>query len=223
MSAHLIVFVKNPEPGTVKTRLQTRYSPEQAAEIYRAFILDTLANARTVPAQTYRVAYAPSTAKAEIQRLCGPPWQLTPQAETDLGDRMYTALDQSLQAGATRAVIVGTDIPSLPAQHIRQAFDLLSDKDVVLGPSTDGGYYLVGLSRPIRSIFQNIEWSTDRVFIQTLERIYSAGLPLGLVPPWYDIDTPEELDFLLAHARALEQAGQLTSLTHTQAYLSTLT
>lgn len=136
---------------------------------------------------------------------------------------MYTALDQSLRAGATRAVIVGTDIPSLPAQHIRQAFDLLSNKDVVLGPSTDGGYYLVGLSRPIRSIFQNIEWSTDRVFIQTLERIYSADLSLGLVPPWYDIDTPEELDFLLAHARALEQAGQLTSLTHTQAYLSTLT
>ena len=223
MSSHLIVFVKNPEPGTVKTRLQTRYSPEQAAGIYRAFILDTLENALTVPAKAHRVAYAPSTAEAEIQQLCGPSWQLTPQAETDLGDRMYLALNQSLQAGASRAVIVGTDIPSLPAQHIHQAFDILSDRDVVLGPSTDGGYYLVGLSRPVRSIFQNIEWSTDRVLIQTLERIHSADLSLGLVPPWYDIDTPEELDFLLAHARAIEQAGQGASLTHTQAYLSTLT
>ena len=223
MSTHLIVFAKNPVPGAVKTRLQTRYTPTQAAGIYRAFILDTLENARQAPADRYLIAYAPSDAESDIGHLAGPSWDLLPQAETDLGGRMFEAARQSFQQGANRTVIIGTDIPSLPADHIRQAFDLLTEKDIVLGPSTDGGYYLIGLSRPHRSVFQSIDWSTERVFAQTLGRVEAAGLSLGLVPPWYDVDTPEELDFLLAHAHALECAGHPPAARHTRAYLSALT
>ena len=223
MSAHLTVFVKNPVPGTVKTRLQTRYTPHQAAGIYRAFILDTLETARSVAADRHLLAYDPPDAETDIRHLAGPGWDLFPQPETDLGDRMYTAALRSFQQSASHVVIIGTDIPSLPRDHILQAFDLLSEKDLVLGPSTDGGYYLVGLSHPVQAIFQEIEWSTNRVFTQTLARLEGTGHTLGLVPPWYDIDTPEDLDFLLAHARAFERAGLPSPLRHTRAYLSTLT
>ena len=223
MSAHLVVFVKNPVPGTVKTRLQARYTPEQAADFYRAFILDTLAAARTVPADQFHIAYTPAEAEADIQNLCGPGWTYVPQIAADLGERMYAAARHCFQLGAARVVIVGTDVPSLPPAHIRQAFDILSRKDIVLGPSTDGGYYLVGLSQPIPSIFQHIRWSTAGVFAQTLDRAESAGLQMGLVPPWYDIDTPEELDFLAVHVRARTLAEGIQALPHTAASLSRLT
>ena len=129
-------------------------------------------------------------------------WQYVPQVQEDLGARMREALVQQLDAGASAAVLIGTDIPSLPAYHITQAFDLLRTKDVVLGPSTDGGYYLVGVSRSTPEIFEDVEWSTPSVLSQTIDRVERAGRTLGLVSPWFDVDTPEDLDFLLAHARA---------------------
>lgn len=223
MSAHLIIFVKNPVPGAVKTRLQTRYTPEQAAGIYRAFVRDTLAYAGAVPADRRLLAFDPPDAGPDIRRLAGPGWECFPQEGTDLGGRMHAASARSFGLGARRAVVIGTDIPSLPPGHIRRAFDLLCERELVLGPSTDGGYYLIGLSRPTPALFREVEWSSERVFAQTLEQAAAHNLTLGLVPPWYDIDTPEELDFLLAHAAALERAGRTGVLRHTRAYLSALT
>ncbi len=220
MSACLITFVKNPIPGAVKTRLQTRYTPEQAAAIYRAFVLDCLATYRSVAADRYVVAYDPSDAQAEIERLVGPDWDLHPQAQTDLGDRMAKAFDWSFGEGATRTVLLGTDIPTLPAEHVRQAFCLLREKELVLGPSADGGYYLIGLVRPFPEIFQDIDWSTKHVLDQTLDRV--AGVSLGLIPPWYDVDTPGELDILLAHAKALDLSGAPAALAHTRQCLSAI-
>jgi len=222
MSDHLIVFVKNPIAGAAKTRLQTRYTPQQAARISRAFILDTLTYARAVPADRHIILYTPSDAKADIGRLAGAGWRLRLQADADLGGRMRDAAACSFGDGATRVVLIGSDIPSLPSEHIVRAFDLLHRKDVALGPSTDGGYYLLGLSRPVCSLFQDVAWSTPHVLPQTLDRLESSGLSLGLLPPWYDVDTPEDLNFLRVHIQALKRAGHPFPC-HTERCLAALT
>ena len=223
----LIVFVKNPIPGSVKTRLQTRYAPEQVAALYAAFVRDVLEWAESIDIERRVIAFDPPDAEFEVRALFGggvkAQWQYVPQVQDDLGARMREALVQQLDAGASAVVLIGTDIPSLPAHHITQAFDLLRTKDVVLGPSTDGGYYLVGVSRSTLEIFEDVEWSTPSVLSQTIDRVQRAGRTLGLVPPWFDVDTPEELDFLLAHARATKLATGIDPLPYTHACLSGLT
>ena len=222
----LIVFVKNPIPGSVKTRLQTRYGPDQVAALYTAFVRDVLARAERIDVDRRVIAFDPPDAESEVRALFGggkAQWQYVPQVQDDLGARMREALVQQLDSGASGAVLIGTDIPSLPAYHITQAFDLLRTKDVVLGPSTDGGYYLVGVSRSTPEIFEDVEWSTSSVLSQTIDRVQRAGHTLGLVPPWFDVDAPEELDFLFAHARATILATGIDPLPHTHACLSNLT
>ena len=223
----LIVFVKNPIPGAVKTRLQTRYTPDQVVALYTAFVRDVLARAESIDVDRRVIAFDPPDAESEVSSLFGGEvkalWEFVPQVQDDLGVRMREALVQELDAGASAAVLIGTDIPSLPVHHITQAFDLLRAKDVVLGPSIDGGYYLVGVSKSTPEIFEDVEWSTPSVLTQTIDRIQRAGNTLGLVPPWFDVDTPDELDFLLAHARATIFATGIDPLPHTHACLSNLT
>ena len=222
----LIVFVKNPIPGAVKTRLQTRFAPDQVVALYTAFVRDVLAKAERIDVNRRVIAFDPPDAESEVSALFGggkAQWQFVPQVQDDLGTRMREALVQQLDAGASAAVLIGTDIPSLPAQHITQAFDLLRAKDVVLGPSVDGGYYLVGVSKSTPEIFEDVEWSTPGVLAQTIDRVQHAGHTLGLVPPWFDVDTPDELDFLLAHARATKLATGVDPLPYTHACLSNLT
>ncbi len=219
---HLIVMVKNPIPGSVKTRLQTRYTSEQAAAIYRVFVLDTLALTQKVAIDKRVIAYDPPDAKSAISDLCGPNWVYEPQTQGDLGERMHNALCHQLNQSATAAVLIGTDIPSLPLSYIEDAFDLLKTRDVVFGPSTDGGYYLVGISRPCPELFANIEWSTPKVFAQTVARLHPNGYKLGLLSSWFDVDTPEELDILISHADAQHIASGRDPIPHTRAYLSTL-
>ncbi len=222
MSTCLIIFARNPEPGSVKTRLHSRYTPNQAAAIYRAFILDTVQAANEATADRRCVACDPPGSEADLSDLAGPGWILFPQARADLGERMYQAARHCFDLGAGRVVIIGTDVPSLPPRHVNRAFELLQGHDIVLGPSTDGGYYLVGLARPLREIFQDIAWSTERVFDQTLERVRSLGLTAGILPSWYDVDTPEQLDHLVDDTRTRFQGGTADPIPHTRACLSTL-
>lgn len=219
----LIVVVKNPIPGQVKTRLQTRYTPAQAAALYRAFVQDTLALTQGLPIDRRIIAYDPPDAEEDIRVFCGDDWEYIPQVQNDLGQRMYQALHFALNDGAERAILLGTDIPSLPIQHLTQAFERLVHKDVVLGPSTDGGYYLVGLSKDCPEMFENITWSTPHVLEQTIQSLREQNYALGLIPPWFDIDTPEELDIVVNHARAQNYATPSPILAHTLACLSSLT
>lgn len=219
----LIVVVKNPVAGAVKTRLQTRYTPTQAADLYTAFVKDTLETARTLDLDKRIIAYDPPDAENAVRTKFGNDWEYIAQVQEDLGQRMYQALLTQIQSGAQKVILIGTDIPSLPASHITHAFEQLQNKDIVLGPSTDGGYYLVGLSRPCPEIFDNINWSTPTVFSETVEAIQKNNYTLGLVPPWFDVDTPEELDILIAHATAQTVATQSPIIPHTLSCLSALT
>ena len=222
MTTALAIFARSPVPGTVKTRLHSRYTPTQAAAIYRAFILDTVNAARNATVDRRFVACDPPGSEAELSELAGAGWIPFPQVSADLGERMYRAARHCFDIGSGRVVIVGTDVPSLPPRRIDRAFDLLAEHEIVLGPSVDGGYYLVGLSTPIREIFRDIDWSTEHVLAQTLERIRSLRLTAGILPSWYDVDTPEQLDHLVEDARAHLRAGHADPIPHTRACLSTL-
>ncbi len=204
---HLIVFVKAPAPGRVKTRLQRRYAPEQVAAIYRAFVADVLAHGAGVACERRTVCYAPAEAEAEVRALAGPEWDVHPQTEGDLGDRMAGAFAWGFAQGATRAVLIGSDSPSLPPGLMAEAFERLRTRELVIGPSVDGGYYLIGMSRPLPEVFRGVAWSSARVLEETLDRAEGAGVRPSLLQPWYDVDTPEELNFLLAHVRGEGMSG----------------
>ncbi len=148
MSRFLIVFLRNPVQGRVKTRLHQRYSPSEAMKLYRAFVQDCLETCLRVEADRRIVCFDPPDAGPQIRSLTCPEWELRPQGPGDLGNRMSEAFGWSFEQGASRTVLLGSDTPSLPADYVAQAFQSLGYGDLVLGPSTDGGYYLIGLSGP---------------------------------------------------------------------------
>jgi glycosyltransferase A (GT-A) superfamily protein (DUF2064 family) len=123
---------------------------------------------------------------------------------------MASALRQALDAGATRVALIGTDVPTLPASILRDAFRLLRNSDVVLGPACDGGYYLVGVSRRVPPIFDGIPWGRSTVLEATLADINRLGLRCRLLPFWYDVDTMPSLRLLAAHLAALRRGIGIT-------------
>jgi hypothetical protein len=209
----LIIFAKAPEPGQVKTRLSPPLTSDQAARLHEAFVLDGVRATDRLPASITRwLACAPSSQHPFFERLArrGRLRRLTQTGDT-LGDRMASALRQALEAGATRAVLIGTDVPTLPPAVITDAFAQLRRADVVLGPACDGGYYLVGVARRVPPIFDRITWSRPTVLEATLARINALGLRGRLLPFWYDVDGVPSLRLLAAHLGLLRRAGQLKS------------
>ncbi len=215
------IFVKHPVAGEVKTRLAASIGATQAARLYEAFVADIVERFRRTadirflchsPDTEYSIAYFHDLARNE--------YQLWPQPATDLGSRLQVFVEHARRIRAKRTVIIGSDSPTLPEDRVLEAFDLLETRDCVLGPATDGGYYLIGLSRTAVSkleelpgslnqlwpIFENISWSTPHVLNQTVERIRSWGGTLGVLPPWYDVDTVEDLSRLRSDP-ALRSSG----------------
>ncbi len=211
METCCILFVKEPRPGAVKTRLTPPLTPQQAANLYKAFVVDTAATVGESAANLKVVAYTPDAAGDSISRLVENPddFQFWPQEEGNLGERMNAALRKSFEVGCDRAVILGSDTPSLPPSLIDEGLELLKKTDVVIGPSTDGGYYLVGQRAGEAQLFNGIQWSTGRVLEQSLKRLGSSSL--SLLDPWYDVDTAEEAAFLKIHLFVLKRAGTLVA------------
>ncbi|MBO1224719.1 MAG: TIGR04282 family arsenosugar biosynthesis glycosyltransferase [Candidatus Scalindua sediminis] len=210
MSACLVVFVKDPIPGRVKTRLTPRITPDEAAKLYKAFTIDIISNARKLKRNSVNnvtVAYTPIGAEKAFRKLVKQPTNFLPQKGKNLGERMKNAFKQSFAEGAKRVVIIGTDSPTLPVSYIQKAFDILKKIPIVIGPTFDGGYYLIGLSGLNDDIFDGIGWSTSRVFDQTLTRIKSLNTQVYVLPPWYDVDTSEDLEFLRTHLLAMRMSG----------------
>lgn len=198
----VVVFAKAPRPGAVKTRLCPPLSPVAAARLYRCFLLDTLDRVQALPGITPAVAYAPRSARAFFAT-ARPGMLLIPQGGGDLGTRMARVLERLLGRGFAAVLIIGTDSPTLPRSHLRAAVRLLGrpGADGVVGPSEDGGYYLIGLRAPCPALFTGVSWSTSRVLAQTLARARRAGRRLRLLPRWYDVDTVADLRRLAAELR----------------------
>ena len=213
MAACVIVFVKNPVPGQVKTRLVPYLSPEQAASLYQAFLVDWC-NALSAISTGHRViAYTPPEGLNSLQTLIGEDPVYIPQTGASLGERLIAAARWACDQGYAKFLFVGSDSPTLPIQYVERAFDLLESRDVVIGPSVDGGYYLIGFSQhgaslSVPTIFEGIAWSTEIVFRQTLEKIQGINAKLGLLPPWYDVDTPAGLQLLRDHLFGMDLAGE---------------
>lgn len=189
------VFSKYWQPGQVKTRLAIAVGNESAAALHREFLLTTLQ--RFVDqAENCCVVYTPSEHALDFQSLAGPRWHLDPQATGDLGQRMQHFFDSAFAAGAERVVIIGADTPTLPLEYVRRAFRQLREADVALGPTTDGGYYLIGAAAQTPPIFAGIAWSTSQVWRQTTEILESRNIRWAELPGWYDVDEQADLDRL---------------------------
>jgi uncharacterized protein len=211
MKPAVALFAKPPVPGEVKTRLSPPLTPKDAAMLYAAFLADMA----TMLAASPRWEWHCYSVDPEGQRTLWPegapdPSSWRPQTGEDLGERLTAAFADLLREGRGGAVIVGSDHPTLEADRIGEALDALGGADLVLGPTPDGGYYLVAASRPVPDLFAGIPWSTPRVLEATRERAAAAGLTVALLDPWYDVDTPEDLVPLGRHLRALARRGGAT-------------
>ncbi len=186
------VMAKYWRPGAVKTRLAATIGPRRAAEIYRAILTTTLRRMSTVEARRV-VAYAPADSRTEFAELVGREWGLQSQGGGDLGQRMERFFRIALENGRDRIVLIGSDSPSLPPDLVVESFEQLNHADVVLGPSEDGGYYLIGIKGRIPPMFQDIPWSSDRVWKTTVQLLTDHQCPFVELPRWYDVDEYEDL------------------------------
>lgn len=191
------IMAKAPRAGEVKTRLCPPLSTGDAAQLYRCFLLDKIEQVKALPGIRPAIAYAPAEGKAFFQALA-PGLVLVPQQGHDLGARLASSFAQLFATGCAGVLAVDSDTPTLPTAYLEQAVSLLAtpEVDVVLGPSEDGGYYLIGLRQLHREIFEEMPWSTPRVLPETTRRAEAKGLRLALLPPWFDVDVAEDLQRL---------------------------
>lgn len=198
------LFAKFWEPGKVKTRLAESLGNAVAAEVYRAFV-EHLMRYADFPDEPYiqtEVVYSPESAEAAFRELAVPVdgescWSFHPQGSGDLGQRMRRFFDRTFQQGYSRGMIIGTDSPTMPLKFVNQAYHLLRLHDVVLGPTEDGGYYLVAARNQVPEIFADISWSTDKVWQQTVAHLQQQHVNFAVLPTWYDVDYGEDLTRLL--------------------------
>jgi rSAM/selenodomain-associated transferase 1 len=219
----LIIFARVPKPGQVKTRLQPELSPDASSQIYLAFILDTLNATGSLKGVT-RILGCDATRRDPffIQLAERYDLVLIDQAGENIGARMRNAIAEAYRLGFGQAVIIGTDIPTLPADYVQDAFKLLKNCPLVLGPSADGGYYLIGCSGSVPPIFDGIGWGTEQVLAQTLQRIAENKLDAVLLPFWYDVDTIQDIRFLSQHLAYLERRTGKPVAPETSRVLKTL-
>ncbi len=199
----VIVFGRYPVPGKVKTRLIPALGPAGAAEIQRRLTENTLTALRPLMDRSGTDAELcmEGTDRKRVRRWLGPGVPYFPQEGRDLGDRMRGAFSRAFLEGYRRVVLVGTDIPGIANRHLAQALDALRHHPLVLGPSTDGGFWLIGLNRPVE-LFHGIDWGTPRVLDQTLKAARARGLSAYRLGPLTDVDRPSDLEALPPEWRA---------------------
>lgn len=197
MDAALLVFAKVPRPGSVKTRLTPLLGPGEAARLYTAFLRDTLRQSRRLSGADVRLYLAPPLPNGGVDGL-PTDVSLHEQEGDELGTRMKRAFEETLQDGYDQVVVTGTDHPTLPLSFLREAFRSLEDSEsLCLGPTKDGGFYLVGMSAFYPQLFDDMTYSHSRVFADTLSRAERTEAQITVLPQWYDVDTPEDLDRML--------------------------
>lgn len=186
----LIIFVKAPRLGTVKTRIAQTVGPQRALSIYRELVETVLEGVRTVP--NVQLQFSPDDALGDVQPWLRENWTARVQGDGDLGERMHRAFTDAFTSGAERVVIIGSDAPEVRTADIRAAWKELKSHDLVVGPAIDGGYWLIGLRAPQPELFREISWSSEQVLGQTLARAKSLGLKIQLLRILTDVDTEED-------------------------------
>jgi hypothetical protein len=197
------MMIKAPRPGASKTRLCPPMRPEEAAALSACFLRDTTRNIADAvnesPFPACGVAvYTPVGAEAAFDNLLPPGFQMLAQRESGFGERLRGALEDLLACGFSSACLIDSDSPTLPRSALERAIESLAQPGdrAVFGGSADGGYYLLGLKRPHGRVFENIDWSTERVATQTRDRAREIGLRVAELPIWYDVDDAASLSAL---------------------------
>ncbi len=201
------IFAKYWEPGKVKTRLAATIGHERASRIYRAFV-ETLLTRLTDCGQRRILAISPPDRLNEFRSVAGEAWNIEVQADGDLGARMKHYFDSAFANGSQSVVLLGSDSPDVPLANVENAFELLEESPVVLGPSDDGGYYLIGASGETPPVFDRIAWSTPTVLYETIQQLNRADVRHALLPTWYDVDDRDSLARILDN---LQASGTLDS------------
>ena len=222
----LAVMTKAPQAGRVKTRLVPPLTPEQAAELNKCFLVDTAAaisNAAGADTACGIAVYTPVGAESAYTDILPADFSLLPQRGDKFGERLYLALEDLFKCGFDSVCLIDSDSPTVPAENFAQAVELLSASEdrVVLGPSDDGGYYLIGMKKPHRHLFEQIDWSTERVLNQTMQRANKIGLEVKLLRTGYDVDDDASLRRLCNELLANTTPADIAS--HTRDFLAQLT
>ena len=190
----VILFVKLPEKGKVKTRLAQQIDADIVLGLHECMVLDAI-DALKNGLFPFRICFDPPSAAGQVRTWLGQQYHYMPQLGDDLGDRMERAFSRVFADDVEEAVLVGCDIPGLTAVIIDDALQSLENHDSVIGPASDGGYYLIGFRKSsyYPPIFRGMSWSTSGVFGETVERLGRASLSMHVLPECTDVDTREDL------------------------------
>ena len=196
------MFVKMPERGLVKSRLALTVGEDTALGFYKCFVSDMI-GMLTGGGYPLAIFFHPPESRQRIVQWLGDEHTLFPQTGDDLGERMKNAFMTVFSQGLRSALLIGSDSPDLPGQIINEALISLKDHDVVVGPSYDGGYYLIGFKADtfLPQVFDGIIWSTPEVFKQTLDVLKKTNPRLHILPKWRDVDTFDDLEALYLNNR----------------------
>jgi uncharacterized protein len=194
----LVQFTRFPEPGKVKTRLIAALGPAGACSLHRRLTSHIMHIAKkfAIAGNADFVIYFDGAGAKAMQQLFGKDFKYLSQSEGDLGQRMSTAFADLFGQGHQQVVLIGSDCPGLTAEILAAAFAYLNHHDLVLGPATDGGYYLIGLTALHPELFQHVSWGTAEVFTKTTTKAAGLGLATAFLKPLSDIDRPEDLPVL---------------------------
>lgn len=206
MKRTIIIMAKVPRAGNVKTRLQPYLSGEECRTLAEAFLFDAIDKTRSLCDELI-IAFASANEKDYFAKFAAENLILIEQTGADLGEKMFNAFESIFESNSNAGVLmIGTDSPSFPSEFIEDAFTALeSGADAVLGKSADGGFYLIGLRENPFGLFEQIEWSSPKVFGQITDNINSLNLDLRLQPEWFDVDTLDDLRRLREEMLSSEQ------------------
>lgn len=196
-SSCLIIMLKYPRPGKVKTRLAIDTGEERSALLYSCFVLRLLSTCRRLDTDILLCCH-PDQKIMDYQAWLGNDFKYIAQGKGDLGQKMKAAFYQAFDQGYHRAVLIGSDLPHLPLDYLKTAFNKLEDNPCVLGPAMDGGYYLIGMNGDdfIPEIFRHIPWSTSQVANRTMDILKALEVKIFILPVLSDIDTLKDLKTL---------------------------
>lgn len=183
----MIIFAREPQKGKVKTRLKDFFSSAQLLNLYKAFLKDTLDLAKNINCEAKILAFFSTRSPQYLKKIAGD-FAFYKQRGKDLGERMHNAFVYARKNNAEKTVIIGSDSPDLPLKNIRRAFRKLDNHDVVLGPTYDGGYYLIGLREPNPDLFKRIKWGSEYVFEHTVNRARRLNKRIFILDKWHDVD-----------------------------------
>ncbi len=189
----LAIFAKHPSSGQVKTRLKPKLSASKVAKLYECFLEDTLELVLKYKFLKLFLYVWPENLLSEFNKYITENITTLPQEGSNLGERLFNSTNSLFEEGFNQVGVISVDSPNIPNYIVPAAYQLLDDNDIVIGPADDGGYYLIALKRASPKLFQGIDWSTEKVFSQTVIKAVGGGFDVGLLPEWYDVDTYKDL------------------------------